>query len=127
MGRAMHVAPISVVQHQWSALSHAEEADLAATWCSLHGGRFLAWSPLASGYLTDGFDVASLSPDDLRRRLPWSSVDLTPLQQAAREQGMSLEKYALSWAAQRAHPIVGARSPEEVALMADIEPLRDQS
>src|SRR5439155_14033547 len=63
MGRAMHVAPVAVVQHQWSLLSHSEEADLAATWCSLHGGRFLAWSPLASGYLTDAFDLSSLEPD----------------------------------------------------------------
>jgi len=123
MGRAMHVAPVAVVQHQWSLLSHSDEADLAATWCSLHGGRFLAWSPLASGFLTDAFDLSSLEPDDLRRRLPWANVDFTSLVQSASDQGMSLEQYALSWVARRGHPIVGARSPAEVLLMTDIEPL----
>lgn len=125
MGRAMHVAPVAVVQHQWSLLSHSEDADLAATWCALHDGRFLAWSPLASGYLTDGFDLSALEPDDLRRRLPWANVDCTSLVQSARDHDMSLEKYALSWAARRGHPIVGARSPDEIPLMTDIEPLPD--
>jgi aryl-alcohol dehydrogenase-like predicted oxidoreductase len=125
MGHAMHVAPVSVVQHQWSLLHHESEAELAATWCELHSGRFLAWSPLASGFLTDAFDLDALEPGDLRRRLPWANVSLGAVKRAAADLGMSLERYALSWAARRSHPIVGARSPDEVGLLADIEPLRD--
>lgn len=123
MGNAMHVAPVSVVQHQWSLLHHEPAADLAATWCELHGGRFLAWSPLASGFLTDTFDLDTLEPGDLRRRLPWAGTQLAPLRERAKTAGMSLQRYALCWAARRAHPIVGARSPEEVTLLTEIEPL----
>ncbi len=125
MGRAMHVAAVSVAQHQWSLLHHPEEADLAATWCELHGARFLAWSPLASGYLTDAFDLDALEPGDLRRRLPWAGVSLEPFRRAAQAREMSLEEFALSWAARRAHPIVGPRSPAEVGLLASISPLAD--
>lgn len=123
MGHAMHVAPVAVVQHQWSVLHHEPAADLAATWCELHGARFLGWSPLASGWLAESFDVDALEPDDLRRRLPWTRSDVDRVRTAARDAGMPVERFALSWAARRAHPIVGARSPAEVTLMLDIEPL----
>jgi len=114
---------VSVVQHQWSLLHHEIEAEAAAIWTTAHGARFLAWSPLASGFLTDGFALGSLEPDDLRHRLPMAGVPLDDLRAAASDRGMSLQQFALSWVARRGHPIVGARSPEEVALMAQIEPL----
>jgi aryl-alcohol dehydrogenase-like predicted oxidoreductase len=123
MERAIAVAPVAAVQHQWSLLHHEKDADAAAAWATSHGARFLAWSPLASGFLTDEFDLAALAPDDLRRQLPWANAPLDELRAAASAAGMSLQRFALSWAARRGHPIVGARSPEEVALMAQIEPL----
>jgi aryl-alcohol dehydrogenase-like predicted oxidoreductase len=127
MERASRVVSLAVVQHQWSLLSHGPDAAAAADWCGATGARFLCWSPLASGFLTEEFDLASLAPDDLRRRLPWAEVSLEPLAREAVARAMSLEQYALAWSATRGHPIVGARSPEEVALLANVEPLTDVS
>ena len=74
MERALAVGPIAVVQHQYSLL--AGEPDGVIQWCHERGIPFLAWSPLASGFLADSFDVGSLDPDDLRRRLRWATTDV---------------------------------------------------
>ena len=54
--RGHAVAPIAVVQHQWSILHHPPETDAVRQWCAEVGAAFLAWSPLASGFLIDDFD-----------------------------------------------------------------------
>src|SRR5829696_8193717 len=79
MERALAVAPVAVVQHQYSLLHRAPETDGVLDWCAAHGGAFLAWAPLASGFLTERFDLARLAPNDLRRRLPWAQQDLGAL------------------------------------------------
>jgi len=68
MDRALAIGPVSVVQHQYSLLHRAPEADGVLAWCQQHQVPFLAWSPLASGFLADGFDLAALTTGDLRRR-----------------------------------------------------------
>ena len=57
LARGAAIAPISVVQHQWSILHHGPDGDGARAWCRATGAEFLAWSPLASGFLVDGFDL----------------------------------------------------------------------
>jgi aryl-alcohol dehydrogenase-like predicted oxidoreductase len=37
-----------------------------------HGIGVLAWSPRASGFLVDSFDLQSLDPQDFRRRHPYA-------------------------------------------------------
>jgi aryl-alcohol dehydrogenase-like predicted oxidoreductase len=115
--RAQAVAPLAVAQHQWSILHHPPETDAVRRWCATAGVAFLAWSPLASGYLVDGFDPEATAPGDLRRRLPWATGDGARALDAARADadaaGRSLWEHALTWAAMTAHPIVGARSPAE--------------
>jgi aryl-alcohol dehydrogenase-like predicted oxidoreductase len=115
--RAQAVAPLAVAQHQWSILHHPPETDAVRRWCATAGVAFLAWSPLASGYLVDGFDPEATAPGDLRRRLPWATGDGARALDAARAEadaaGRSLWEHALTWAAMTAHPIVGARSPAE--------------
>jgi methylglyoxal reductase len=115
--RGAAVAPIDVVQHQWSILHHPPETDAVRRWCEARGALFLAWSPLASGFLVDGFDPEHTAPGDLRRRLPWASGDgarrLAEVRAEAAAAGSSLRDYALAWAAATAHPIVGARTPTE--------------
>jgi aryl-alcohol dehydrogenase-like predicted oxidoreductase len=127
--RGAAVAPLAVVQHQWSLLHHEPEAAAAADWSAAHGARFLAWSPLASGFLTDGFDLDTLHADDLRRRLRWArSPDagrLGRLRAVDADLGEPLERLALAWAARRAHPIVGARAPDEIGLLVGIVALDD--
>jgi len=115
--RGAAVAPIAVVQHQWSILHHPPEADAARQWCERRDARFLGWSPLASGFLVDGFDPEATAAGDLRRRLPWATGDgarlLAGIREEAEAAGRSLRAHALAWAAATSHPIVGARTPAE--------------
>ena len=123
------MAPISVVQHQWNLLEHGTEASDAAAWAAANGARFLAWSPLASGFLVDGFALDTLHADDLRRRLRWArppdAERVDRLRRAAVELGASLRELALAWAARTGHPIVGARSPDELHGVSSLRPLDD--
>jgi aryl-alcohol dehydrogenase-like predicted oxidoreductase len=115
--RGHAVAPIAVVQHQWSILHHPPETDAVRQWCNEVGAAFLAWSPLASGFLVDGFDVEATAPDDHRRGLRWASGDgaerLAAVRAEAAAAGRSLREHALAWAMETSHPIVGARTPDE--------------
>ena len=129
MARAATVAPIAVVQHQWNLLDHGEPATGAAAWARANGAEFLAWSPLASGFLTSHFDLAELADDDLRRRLRWAegvgAARVARLRELASDAGTPLEQLALAWAARAARPIVGARTPAEAVAAVAIEPLDD--
>jgi aryl-alcohol dehydrogenase-like predicted oxidoreductase len=111
------VAPIAVVQHQWSILHHPPETEAARQWCADVGAAFLAWSPLASGFLVDGFDPETTAPGDLRRRLRWATGDGARRVEAVRAEaaaaGRTLREHALAWAAATSYPIVGARTPDE--------------
>jgi aryl-alcohol dehydrogenase-like predicted oxidoreductase len=115
--RAHAIAPVAVVQHQWSILHHPASADAARRWCEEWDALFLAWSPLASGFLVDGFDPEQTARGDLRRRLPWVSGDgarrLARVRAEAAAAHSSLFDYALAWAAATSYPIVGARTPAE--------------
>ena len=75
MERALRVGPIATVQQQYSLLWRNPEQDGVIEWCAERGIPFLAWSPLASGFLTDGFDLERLDPRDLRRNLRWATGD----------------------------------------------------
>ena len=122
LARGHAVFPISVVQHQWSILHHGTEAGAAKAWCEANGAAFLAWSPLAAGFLVDGFDVEQTAADDLRRRLPWATGDgarrLDDVRVAADAAGRSLQDHALSWVLESARAIVGVRSPTEARALA---------
>ncbi len=122
LARGHAVAPIEVVQHQWSVLHHDADAGHARAWCEVVGAEFLAWSPLASGFLVDGFDVEETAPDDLRRRLPWASGEgarrLDEVRAEAKEAEKTLQDYALSSVLESARAIVGVRSPDEARALA---------
>lgn len=128
MARAHALAPVAVVQHQYSLLHRPPETDGVLEWCAEHGSAFLAWAPLASGFLTEGFDLARLAPDDLRHRLPWARRDLRTLRgrlaTVAARHGVPPHRVALAWAARRpgTYAIAGARTPTEAA---DLNPLPD--
>ena len=116
--RAQAVAPLALAQDQWSILHHPPATDAVRRWCQTTGVPFLAWSPLASGFLVDGFDPETTAPGDLRRRLRWATSDgaraLEAVRAEAAASGRSLWEHSLTWAAATAHPIVGARTPAEV-------------
>src|SRR5713101_4840331 len=71
MQRAMTVAPITSNQHQYHLLDRSIEHDILP-FSQQHGIGVLAWSPRASGFLVDSFDLQSLDPQDFRRRHPYA-------------------------------------------------------
>ena len=124
MERALAVGPIAVVQQQYSLL--AGEPDGVIQWCHERGIPFLAWSPLASGFLADSFDVGSLDPDDLRRRLRWATTDVErvgrvrdALGHVAARHEATMVAVALAWTTRHpdVHAIVGARTPAETEIL----------
>jgi aryl-alcohol dehydrogenase-like predicted oxidoreductase len=131
MDRALSVGPVRVVQHQYSLLHRAPEADGVLDWCAEHGAQFLAWSPLASGFLADGFELAALEPDDFRRHKRFadpSRLDLAglrrDLQALAGQAGLSMTALAIGWIlAKGARAIIGARTPAEAEAIGTYWPL----
>jgi aryl-alcohol dehydrogenase-like predicted oxidoreductase len=125
MTRALTVGPVAVVQHQYSLLHRTPQRDGTITWCHDRSVPFLAWSPLASGFLASGFDLNQLHPTDLRRQLPWASTQAASTQQVtawadtiAARLGVQRQDVAVSWLEdQGAIPIIGARTPTETQLI----------
>ncbi len=103
-------------------------AEREVPWCVEHGTGVIAYSPMQSGLLTDGFTagrVAALAPDDWRRRAaefqePNLSRNLAlrdALKPIARRHGTTVSAVAVAWTL--AWPgvtgaIVGARKPAQV-------------
>jgi aryl-alcohol dehydrogenase-like predicted oxidoreductase len=113
--RAFAVGQVAALQYQYSLLHRDPEADTLQL-----GIGVLAWSPLASGFLADGFDLARLVPDDFRHNHPFARLDLGPLRGELAEigarHGRSAAQVALAWVLR--HPgvagaIVGVRTPDE--------------
>lgn len=127
--RARRVGPVVVAQHQYNLLQRGVEREVLPYLRDQAIG-FLAWSPLASGFLADGFDLAALEPQDFRRRHPYAQPEAyarlmllrQALQPIAAGHGRTLGDLALAWL--RAQPgvtgaMVGIRSPREAAAMVD--------
>ena len=129
LDRALAVGPVTVVQQQYSLFHRVPERDGTIDWCREHRIPFLAWSPLASGLLTDGFDPDRTAPGDLRRNLRWlqgaqrarSTAIVGAATRVAERHGATLRQVALAWVLRRPgmHAIVGARSADEAAALAD--------
>jgi aryl-alcohol dehydrogenase-like predicted oxidoreductase len=94
-----------------------------------HDIGVLAWSPLASGFLADGFDLEHLDAHDFRRRHPYAQEpNFTRLKQVrsllqtiAYDRHKKLVDLAIVWVLR--YPaltaaIIGIRSPQEAAEMA---------
>ena len=129
MARASSVGPISVAQHQYNLLHRSVESDVLP-YVQQHAIGFLAWSPLASGFLTDTFDLASLAPEDFRRRHPYAQpatyAKLIKLRQAlqpiAAGNGKTLSDLALAWLQSQpgvTGAMVGIRNAQEAIAMVD--------
>ena len=125
MERAAAVGPVAVVQHQYSLLHRRPEHDGTIDLCVDNDVPFLAWAPLASGFLVDGFDLSELAADDLRTRLVWAtdSAAVTErvraaLAEIADELGAAMIDVAIAWTVLRpgVGAIVGARSVPEAMI-----------
>ena len=123
--RAHAVHPIAAVQTEYSLWTrNAEIAVIDA--CRELGTTFVAFSPLARGWLTNKLlDVSSLVPDDIRRTMPRFHPEhfernravLSEFVTIARESGGTPAQVALRWVLSKnpdALVIPGTRSIEHL-------------
>lgn len=111
---AQEVAPIAAVQNEYSLWSRNPELGmLEATRES--GVALVAFSPLARGFLSDGFgNPTEFAPKDIRRNMPrfqpehWSAnASLLPQWRAlAAEAGCTPGQLALAWVLSRGDHVV---------------------
>jgi len=120
--RALAVGPVAGLQHEYSALSRQIEEGILPLAVE-RGLGVIVWAPLASGFLTDGFSVDTLTPGDFRRTHPFAELDLGVLRETLSRDGGSVVGGALRWVL--ANPavtgaIVGVRDEREGRQLADI-------
>ena len=127
MQRAMTVAPITSNQHQYHLLDCSIEHDVLP-FSQQHDIGVLAWSPRASGFLVDNFDLQSLDPQDFRRRHPYAQepayTKLTQvrgmLQTIAQDHHKRLIDLAIAWVLRNpglTGAIIGIRNEQEAREM----------
>ncbi|MEO7152276.1 MAG: aldo/keto reductase, partial [Burkholderiaceae bacterium] len=119
--KAHAVHPISAVQTEYSLWTRNPEIAVLDT-CREIGAAFVAFSPLARGFLTGTLsEVTTLGEKDIRRTMPRfeggafaANLRLVdPLLEIARDAGTTPARLALAWLlAKAAHivPIPGTRS-----------------
>ena len=119
--KAHAVHPIAAVQTEYSLWTRNPEIAVLDA-CREIGAAFVAFSPLARGFLTGTLsEVATLGAADIRRSMPRFIGDafgvnlrlIDPLLEIARDAGSTPARLALAWLlAKAAHivPIPGTRS-----------------
>jgi aryl-alcohol dehydrogenase-like predicted oxidoreductase len=117
--RALAVGPVGALQYQYSLLHRTAEAEILPL-AAEHGIGVLTWSPLAAGFLADGFEPDRLDPDDFRRTHPFAELDLSRLHVAlgriGERKGRTSAQVALAWALKGeavTGAIVGVRTVQE--------------
>lgn len=123
--KAHAVHPIAAVQTEYSLWTRNPEIAVLDA-CRELGAAFVAFSPVARGYLCgDPIDVSALDAKDIRRAMPRFSaenyaanVQLLPAYHSiAKEAGCSPAQFALAWLLQKAPhiiPIPGTTSIEHL-------------
>jgi aryl-alcohol dehydrogenase-like predicted oxidoreductase len=128
--RALRIGPVATRQHQLSLLARAAERDVVR-FAEAHGIGVLCWSPLASGFLTDGFALENLDDRDFRRRHAFAALDLAPLHDVLARIAAAHERtsaqVAIAWVLSRsaaAAAIVGVRDGREAVELSGAADLR---
>jgi aryl-alcohol dehydrogenase-like predicted oxidoreductase len=112
--KAHAVHPIAAVQSEYSLWTRNPELAVLQA-CRDIGAAFVAFSPVARGFLSGGLrDVATLDAKDIRRAMPrfepgpWAAnLALLPSYEAlAREAGCTLSQLALAWLLTRGPHVV---------------------
>ena len=127
MERVLALGPITSNQHQYNLLNREIEQDVLP-FSLEHNIGVLCWSPLASGFLVDSFDIDALDPQDFRRKRLFAQEPTytrlkqlrTTLQSLAHQHNRTLFELAIAWILK--HPavtgaIMGIRSAKEAEQM----------
>ena len=102
--RAHAVHPITALQTEYSLWTRNPEIAVLQA-CRELGVAFVAFSPVARGFLCGEIDVGALDAKDIRRTMPRFAPDnhaanlklLAPFQAIAREVGCSPAQLAIAW------------------------------
>jgi aryl-alcohol dehydrogenase-like predicted oxidoreductase len=125
--KAHAVHPIAAVQTEYSLWTRNPEISVLQA-CKELGAAFVAFSPVARGFLCGApIDVAALDAKDIRRSMPRFSADnfasnqkLLPAYQAlAQEVGCSPSQLALAWLLHKAPHIIPIPGTTSVAHLLD--------
>jgi aryl-alcohol dehydrogenase-like predicted oxidoreductase len=125
--RAHAVHPIAALQTEYSLWTRNPELGVLQA-CRELGTAFVAFSPVARGFLTGALrDVASLDAKDIRRSMPRFAPDayaanlllLPPLQAVADEAGCSLAQLALAWLLAQGEHIIPIPGTTQLAHLMD--------
>ncbi len=122
--KAHAVHPITAVQTEYSLWTRNPEIAVLKA-CQELGTAFVAFSPVARGFLCGELDLAAFDAKDIRKAMPRFAPDnyaanlklLGPYQQLAKEAGCSPAQLALAWLLHKdAHiiPIPGTTSVEHL-------------
>jgi aryl-alcohol dehydrogenase-like predicted oxidoreductase len=128
--RALAVGPVAALQYEYSLLTRRHEDDILPLAEARNVG-VLTWSPLAAGFVSDGFELDVLDSDDFRHRHPFASLDLTDLRKTLRSigerHGRTSAQVAVAWVLRQpavAGAIVGVRSVPEAEQLPGAAELR---
>lgn len=125
--KAHAVHPIAAVQTEYSLWTRNAEISVLET-CRELGATFVAFSPLARGFLTGALtDVNSLVEKDIRRNMPRFYAEnyahnLTLLEQVAaiaKQEGCTLAQLALAWTLGRGEHIVAIPGTTNLAHLSE--------
>jgi aryl-alcohol dehydrogenase-like predicted oxidoreductase len=121
------VYPITALQTEYSLWSRNPEIGVLDA-CQELGIAFVAFSPVARGYLCGQLtDVGTLDAKDIRRTMPRFAPDayarnlalLVPYQQLARQVGCTPSQLALAWLLHKAPHIIPIPGSQHVAHILD--------
>jgi aryl-alcohol dehydrogenase-like predicted oxidoreductase len=113
---ALAVGPVASLQHEYSYIARGAGETILPL-ARERGLGVIVWAPLASGFLTDAFDVEALEPDDFRRTHPFAKLDLEDAHAELRRRGDgSVTRGAIRWVLESpavTGAIVGVRNERE--------------
>jgi aryl-alcohol dehydrogenase-like predicted oxidoreductase len=121
--KAHAVHPISAVQTEYSLWTRNPEIAVLEA-CRELGATFVAFSPMARGFLCDALhDVSTLDPQDIRRAMPRFSAEnhaanlklLAPYKALAAQAGCTPAQLALAWLLHRAPHVIPLPGTTSVA------------
>src|SRR5574343_1583496 len=124
--KAHAVHPIAAVQTEYSLWTRNPEIAVLDA-CRELGVSFVAFSPVARGFLGTLTDVGGFDAKDIRRAMPRFTPGnyaanralLAPVQALAEARGVTVAQLALAWLLHRGEPIIPIPGTTSLAHLAD--------
>lgn len=124
--KAAAVHPITAIQTEYSLWTRNSEISVLNA-CNELGTTFVAFSPVARGYLGELTDVGQLEEGDLRRNMPRFSPDiyaknlqlLEPVKKLAKDKHATVAQLSLAWLLTRNEHLVAIPGTTSISHLED--------